>query len=199
MGSVQEETPLVATLTAFAEHRAGNEMNAILALVAAVGLTARTAPHQRDDASRIEGLDATERQIRRLAERIRSDVVAGRGDAILALLLPEGMACGDDMIPKERFERELKDKGSFLHAVLFDSSALRDRFSECGVTMSLQEKFRRNRKGPIAVMFAPSATRSPWAFPCAKFLMGASEGDESICFVKVNNRWWLADAFYDCG
>jgi hypothetical protein len=141
--------------------------------------------------------DATEAQIIRLAERIRADILRGKVDAILELVPPDGMGCGDEKIPRARVERDLSEKGTYVNALLFDSATLRERYSKSGNSVSFQEKFRQSPRGPIVVTFLNFPGQDPNAFPCANFHFG-DDYPETVCFFRRGGKWRLTDSFYEC-
>lgn len=163
----------------------------------AASMNGTTGVAERRVTSRGKTSDTTESQIIRLANRIRWDVARGKVNVILQLLPPDGMGCGEEKIARARVARDLSQKGTYLHARLFDSATLRERYPESGRTKSLQDTFRRRPRGPIVVTFLDFPGQDPSAFPCANF---HSEDDypETICFFKRDGKWWLTDSFYEC-
>lgn len=142
--------------------------------------------------------DAVEKEIRRVAAAFRAAVVSGNQDALLALVSAKGMACQDVLIPKATVEHDLRDGGSGLHALLFDTTALTSRYADYGLKVSWRDMFRAFPRAEVFVRFEEFPGQEPYGFPCASFVDGDEEWPGELCFVRSADRWWLTDSLYKC-
>ena len=135
------------------------------------------------------------KQVLRLAGRIQREIEAGDVAALLARVPPEGLRCGDRLVPRAHVERDLRSGGSWLHAVLFGGPG---SAGPPGQPASLRALFASAKEVAAVVSFR-SDPRSELGIPCLEFrTRDAATPGAPLCFEQRAGRWWFTQSLYPC-
>jgi hypothetical protein len=167
---------------------------ALFALGAAIG-----APGARAADPKPLDRDVVEKEIVRLAARLRKAITDRDVPGVMTLVGPRGIPCIDDVIARKRIEHDLRDRTSRLHALLFDGESLRSRHADAGVTESWREMFLAHPDTDVLVTFQLSPGQDPWSWPCAEFIATDEGPPRVVCFARQSGRWSIIDSLYECG
>ena len=165
-------------------------------LLALALLTAPADPGKAPAAGALEERRAeVARQVLRLAVPIQREIEARDVAALLARVPPEGLRCGDRLVPRAHVERDLRAEGSWLHAILFGGPSALDR---PGQPASLRALFASAREIAAVVSFR-SDPRSELGIPCLDFrTRDAATPGVPLCFEQRGGRWWFTQSLYPC-
>jgi hypothetical protein len=138
---------------------------------------------------------ALAKEVLQVAGRIQREIEAGDLAALLARVPPEGLRCGERVIPRDRVERDLRAEGSWLHGVLLGSAGAA---AAPGRPSSLRAFFAQAREVAVTVAFREDP-RSELGLPCFEYRSRdlAAPG-APLCLEKRDGRWWFADSLYPC-
>jgi hypothetical protein len=135
------------------------------------------------------------RQVLRLAGRLQREIQAGDAAALAARVPPEGLRCGDQLVPRAHVERDLRTEGSWLHAALFGGPGAAAAPGRPG---SLRALLSTAREVAAVISFRPDP-RSELGIPCLEFRTRDAAGPEvPLCFEQRAGRWWFTQSLYPC-
>jgi hypothetical protein len=135
------------------------------------------------------------REVLKVAGRIQRDIEAGDTAALLARVPPEGLRCGERVIPRERVEHDLRTEGSWLRGVLFGDPGAA---GSPGRPASLRAFFAKAKEIAVVVAFREDP-RSEAGLPCLEFkARDLLAPGAPLCLVQRNGRWWFTDSPYPC-
>ena len=139
---------------------------------------------------------AVAKELVRVGDVLRREIVAHDVDALVARVPPDGLRCGGRTVPRAKVARDLRAEGSWLHATMFgDASAPGGRSPG-----SLAELLRSRPDLPIAVSFQADARAGTLGRPCIDFRApGVATPGAPLCFELREGRWWFAESLYPCG
>lgn len=128
--------------------------------------------------------------------RIRREIERHDVAALVARVPPDGLRCGDRVVPRERVARDLRNERSWIHGVLFGGAGYRP---PPGTAPSLAAMFRNAREIAVAVSFEPDARAGPEGRPCVEYrAKEAATPIAPLCFERRGERWWLVESLYPC-
>jgi len=135
------------------------------------------------------------KEILPLAGRIKREIESGDVAALLARVSPDGLRCGTQLVPRERVERDLRAKGSWLHAFLFGGPAAT---AAPGQPASLKELFATAREIAVVVEFRADPS-SDTGIPCVDYrAKDTITPGAPFCFVRRAGQWWFTQSLYPC-
>jgi len=180
-------------------YRAG-VARALLALVlaaAAVGpAAAQRAPASGGDAVEQRRADVA-RQLLRVGEELRRELLAGDVRALAARVPPDGLRCAGRVIPRARVQRDLATPGSWLHDTLLGAPGARP--AQGGQPASVAELLRTPEVA-MTVSFVNDPRALPLGRPCLQFrAKDVATPGAPFCFAQRDGRWWFTESLYPCG
>jgi hypothetical protein len=135
------------------------------------------------------------REVLKVAARIQRDIEAGDVNALVARVPPEGLRCGEDLVPREHVERDLRAEKSWLHEVFFGEATAG---TAPGQPASLRALFARAKEVAVVVGFREDA-RTPVGIPCIDYrAKDMVTPGAPICFEQRDGRWWFTESLYPC-
>jgi len=135
------------------------------------------------------------REILQLAGRIQREIEAMNASALLDRVPPEGLRCGEQLVPRERVEHDLRAKDSWLHAVFFGGAAA---CAPPGQPASLWELFAVAKEIQVVVAFRADP-RSEVGLPCFDYrARDTITPGAPFCFERRDGKWWFAQSLYPC-
>jgi hypothetical protein len=171
----------------------------VLGALAAVLLVAAPAagPRERGREDAEERRRSVAPEIIALGLEIRREIERHDVAALVARVPPDGLRCGDRLLPRERVARDLQNERSWIHGVLFGGAGYRP---PPGTAPSLAALFRSAREIAVAVSFEPDARAGPEGRPCVEYrAKEAATPVAPLCFERRGRRWWLVESLYPCG
>lgn len=137
------------------------------------------------------------RDLVRLGEELRRELVAGDAKAIGARVPAEGLRCGGRLVPRSRVQRDLSTPGSWLHDTLL---GVPGHPGAKETPASLAELLRAAGEVAIAVTFVHDVRAEPLGRPCLEFRAKGVVGPTApLCFERQGGRWWFTESLYPCG
>lgn len=133
-----------------------------------------------------QGVVAAARDIVRAVEE-------GNPDSILAHVAPGGIPCVDSVVTRDKFETELKTRGSWHHAYFFDSALFNERFRDAANPLSLAETVTKGGKLSYRVRFQRFPTMPPFSRPCVSITSREINVKHVLCFYQEHSKWLLRD------
>ncbi len=192
----------------------GSAVRPLLTVLLAMALTAslaraaeapratpgRAAPKAASPAGGKESLErrreAIARELIRLGGELQRAIEAGDVGAFVARVPPDGLRCGDRVVPRERVEQDLRAEGSWLHGVFFGGPG---HVPFPGMARSLRAFFREAREVAVLVAFRADARAGPAGLPCIDYRApGLGTPGAPLCFVRRDGRWWFTESLYPC-
>ncbi|HET6413819.1 MAG TPA: hypothetical protein VFG53_17305 [Anaeromyxobacter sp.] len=135
------------------------------------------------------------KEILPLAGRIKRQIESGDVAALLARVPAEGLRCGRELVPKDRVERDLRAKGSWLHAFFFGGPAAT---AAPGQPASLKELFATAPEVALVVEFRADPS-SDTGIPCVDYrAKDTITPGAPLCFVRRAGQWWFTQSLYPC-
>ena len=169
---------------------------AVLAVVLAAAAAQPPGGPAGDPAERRRGEIA--RELVRLGEQLRRQIIAGDAKALAAHVPPDGLLCAGRVVPRARVERDLATPGSWLHDTLF--GAQRAGAAHGAPPSSVAELLRTSADVAIAVSFVKDARAAPVGRPCLEVrAKGVVTPGAPLCFEQRDGRWWFTESLYPCG
>ena len=163
----------------------------LCSVLLSLALAATPAPADRLEQRRAE----IARQILELAGHIQRDIEKGDVAALVARVPPEGLRCGDALVPRDRVEKDLRNPGSWLHGVLFGGPGAS---APAGQPASLKALFSTAKEIAVLVAFREDP-RSEVGIPCADYhARGMITPGAPLCFEVRRGRWWFTQSLYPC-
>jgi hypothetical protein len=164
-----------------------------LALLAAfVVLGAAAAPADPLERRR----EAVAKEMIRLGAELKGIIERGDVAALVARLPAAGLRCGGRVVPREKVERDLRGKSSWLHRVFFGDPGDAPR----GRPASLRAFFREAPDVAVLVAFRADAAAGQLGMPCIDFRAeGLRTPGAPLCFEEKGGRWWFTESLYPCG
>lgn len=137
------------------------------------------------------------RDLVRVGEELRREIVAGDARALGARVPAEGLRCAGRLVPRGRVQRDLATPGSWLHDTLLGAPGLR---GQKGAPASLAELLTTAGEVAIAVSFVQDARAMPLGRPCLEFrVKNVVTPTAPLCFERRDGRWWFTESLYPCG
>lgn len=137
------------------------------------------------------------RELVRVGQELRRDLVAGDARAVGARVPAEGLRCAGRLVPRARVLRDLGTTGSWLHDTLLGAPGAR---SDATAPASLAAMLRTDREVAIAVSFVRDPRAEPLGRPCLEFrVSGVVTPAAPLCFERRDGRWWFTESLYPCG
>jgi hypothetical protein len=138
----------------------------------------------------------TARELLRVANELRREIVAGDAKALAARVPPDGLRCAGHSVPRAKVLRDLSTPGSYLHETFFGRAG-----SPAGAPpASLAQLLRTSPDVAAAVAFVADPRASPVGRPCLEFrAQGVVTPGAPLCFEQRDGRWWLTESLYPCG
>jgi hypothetical protein len=134
----------------------------------------------------------------RLGARLQKEIEAGDVGAVLARVPPEGLACGDRLVPRAKVERDLRDPVSWLHGVVFGAPGAAP--ASAGRATSLRGFFAVAKEVAVMVTFRRDPVAGAVGRPCLDFrARDLPTPGVPFCFVSRGGKWWLTESLYPCG
>jgi hypothetical protein len=162
-------------------------------------LTALAAPSARAEGPSPEVERRREqiaRELIRLGGELQRAIEAEDVEALVARVAPDGLRCGERVVPRERVERELRSERSWLHGVFFGGPG---HVPSPRVARSLREFFREAREVAVLVAFREDAAAGAVGLPCIDYRApGLGTPGAPLCFEKRAGRWWFTESLYPC-
>jgi hypothetical protein len=169
---------------------------AALALLLAAATAQSPAPAEVDPVERRRGEVA--RDLLRLGEELRREIVAGDARALGARVPAGGLRCAGRVVPRARVLRDLSTPGSWVHDTLFGAPGARAPGGPAPA--SVAELLRSAPEVVMAVSFVQDPRAAPIGRPCLEFRApGAVTPGAPLCFERRDGRWWLTESLYPCG
>jgi hypothetical protein len=133
----------------------------------------------------------------RVGAELQRQIAAGDVDALLARVPPEGLRCGDRIVPRAKVTRDLRGDGTWLRTVFFGGPGAAGRR---GAPTSLAAFLRSARDIVIVVSFHPDPRAGPVGRPCLDYrAKDVATPGAPLCFEERGGRWWFTDSLYPCG
>jgi hypothetical protein len=173
----------------------------VFPLLAALLLAAAPAGSRPAEGRAREGVErrreAVAREIGALGAEIRRAIERHDVAALVARVPPDGLRCGDRVVPRDRVARDLQNEGSWVHGVLFGGPGYGP---PPGTAPSLAALFRAAREVALAVSFQQDPRAGPEGRPCLEFrAKELGTPGPPLCFERRGEAWWLAESLYPCG
>jgi hypothetical protein len=141
--------------------------------------------------------EAVANELLRLAAALQAAIEKGDAGTLLARVPEDGLRCAGRIVPKARVARDLADRRSFLHAVLFGGPAYAP---PAGGAPSLRALLRDAPEVQALIGFRKDDRAGALGRPCLEFRTRDREGPSvPLCFEKRARRWWLTESLYPCG
>jgi hypothetical protein len=176
-----------------AAYRTGVRAIAVAVLLAAAARPGLAAPPVDVDQRRAEVAKA----LVRLGAELRRQILAGDVDALLARVPPEGLRCGDRLVPRAKVARDLRGSGTWLHTVFFGAPGAP---SSPRAPASLAAFLASDHDVAIVVTFRPDARAGPVGRPCIDYrAKDVVTPGAPLCFEERGGRWWFTESLYPCG
>ncbi|HSD22331.1 MAG TPA: hypothetical protein VLC54_19935 [Anaeromyxobacter sp.] len=136
------------------------------------------------------------RELIRLGAELQRAIEAEDVEALVARVPPDGLRCGERVVPRERLERELRSEKSWLHGVFFGGPG---HVPSPRVARSLREFFREADEVAVVVAFREDAAAGAVGLPCIDYRApGLGTPGAPLCFEKRAGRWWFTESLYPC-
>lgn len=119
----------------------------------------------------------------KIAEHLRTAVMAGDVEAVLKYFPEDGLPCGDAIVPSDVYRKKIREKGSRLHAYFFDEAAWKARFADETCPSSFKGEVEKGEPMRIERL----AGGGP-AHGCIYF-SSARVSSSHICLIKEHGAW----------
>jgi hypothetical protein len=170
--------------------------HAVLALALAAAAAAQAPGGPAGDPAERRRAEIA-RELVRLGEQLRRQIVAGDAKAIAARVPPDGLRCAGRIVPRARVERDLATPGSWLHDTLFGAAGHAARGAP---PASVAEVLRTSADVAIAVSFVRDPRALPLGRPCLEFrAKNVVTPGAPLCFEQRDGKWWFTESLYPCG
>jgi hypothetical protein len=137
------------------------------------------------------------RDLVRLGQELRREIVAGDAGALGARVPAEGLRCAGRLVPRGRVQRDLATPGSWLHDTILGAPGAK---GARGAPGSLAELLRSQAEVAITVSFVQDARAAPLGRPCLEFrVKDVVTPTAPLCFERRDGRWWFTESLYPCG
>lgn len=174
-------------------YRTGVRAAAAVLLLAALARPASAAQPADLDQRRADVAKA----LVRLGADLKRQILAGDVDALVARVPPEGLRCGDRLVPRAKVARDLRASGSWLHGVFFGAPGAA---ASPVRPASLAAFLGGAREVAIVVSFRPDPRAGPIGRPCIDYrAKDVATPGAPLCFEQRDGRWWFTDSLYPCG
>ncbi len=132
----------------------------------------------------------------KLGARLQREIEAGDVEALLARVPAVGLRCADQVVPRARVVRDLRDPGSWLHATLLGAPGA----PAAGPPRSLRAFFAAAPEVAVLVSFRRDARAGALGLPCLEYrARDLAPPRVPLCFEARAGRWWFTDSLYPCG
>ena len=138
------------------------------------------------------------RELVRLGEQLRRQILAGDASALAARVPPDGLRCAGRLVPRARVARDLATPGSWLHDTLF--GAPHAPRTGGAPPSSVAQLLRGSPDVAIAVSFVRDPRAAPVGRPCLEYrAKGVATPGPPLCFEQEGGKWWFTESLYPCG
>ncbi|WP_242346131.1 hypothetical protein [Anaeromyxobacter terrae] len=192
---------LIASALAASSGRAGEAPGAAPERAAPKAAPAQAQPkaaarHTDPRASVERRREEIARELVRLGGELQRAIEAEDVAAVVARVPPDGLRCGERVVPRERVERDLRSEGSWLHGVFFGGQG---HVPFPGMARSLRAFFREASEVAVLVAFRRDARAGAVGLPCIDYRApGLGTPGAPLCFERRDGRWWFTESPYPC-
>jgi hypothetical protein len=170
---------------------------AMLAVSAAAGAAAQAPAGPSGDSLEQRRADLA-RDLLRLGEELRREILAGNDRALAARVPPDGLRCAGRLVPRARVQRDLATPGSWLHDTLLGGPGA--PAARSATPSSVAELLRASPEVAIAVTFVQDPRAMPLGRPCLEYrAKGVTAPGAPLCFERREGKWWFTESLYPCG
>jgi hypothetical protein len=107
----------------------------------------------------------------------------------MSFVSEEGLACGDDEVPKHEVRDALGKRDSHLYSLFFDTATLRKQINP--KLVSLYDVAVSSEETKFIFSFWKLEAGHPFAFPCIVLSAPSRAEPPMMCFCKEHGRWVL--------
>lgn len=143
-----------------------------------------------------------EKELMQIAYDLQRGILEKNPDAILKHVSKQGIYCVDDTIPYETVKKDIKEKGSWLHSVLFDEEIYSKKYKSLYRPISLQRYFLQAKNIQVKVDFydVNGEVRLNWATIHYTNDNGIEWPNGLIEFHYIEKEGWrISNSLYRCG